>query len=347
MKIVVTRFSALGDIAITIPVVREMAIQNPEHQFYMVSMPMVAPLFRELPNLTFIAFDKKGRHKGWVGILRIFNELRRLHVDAIADLHDVLRTKVLRTLFQISGKQVAFIDKGRLEKKILIKKGYKQTHPLTLTTERYKTVFEKLGLNKVDLRNFSFNITSKPIDRELDLLFGKKQGKWIGIAPFAQHQGKQLPVSTIEQVIAYFSRKGDMMLFLFGAGKTEGIQLQQWAKKFSNVFSIANRFEIDEEVLLMKRLDIMLTMDSANLHLASLVSVPVISIWGATHPYAGFYGLNQSEDMIIQRELACRPCSIYGNKPCRFGTYECLTTINAKHIIAKMNTVLKLKGLTT
>ncbi len=342
MKIVVTRFSALGDVAITIPVVREMAIQNPEHHFYMVSMPMVAPLFREISNLTFIAFDKKGRHKGWIGIWKLFRELQHLHVDAIADLHDVLRTKVLRTLFQISGKQVAIINKGRLDKKILIEKGYQHTHPLTLTTERYKTVFETLGLNKVDLRNFSFNISSKPIDRELDLLFGKKKGKWIGIAPFAQHQGKQLPVNTLEKVIAYFSRKEDTMLFLFGAGKTEGIQLQNWTGKFPNVFSIANRFEIDEEVLLMKRLDIMLTMDSANLHLASLVAVPVISIWGATHPYAGFYGLNQSENMIIQRELACRPCSIYGNKPCRFGTYECLTAIEAEQIIAKMETVMKL-----
>jgi ADP-heptose:LPS heptosyltransferase len=342
VKIVITRLSALGDVAIAIPVVREMAIQNPEHHFYMVSMPMVAPLFRELPNLTFIAFDKKGRHKRWIGIWKLFRELQRLHVDAIADLHDVLRTKVLRTLFQIFGKQVAVIDKGRSEKKILIEKGYQLTTPLTPTIERYKAVFESLGLKEIDLHNYSINITSKPIERELNLLFGKKHGKWIGIAPFAQHQGKQLPLNTLEKVISYFSKKEDTMLFLFGAGITEGIQLQTWAKKFPNVFSIANRFEIDEEVLLMKRLDIMLTMDSANLHLASLVAVPVISIWGATHPYAGFYGLNQSENMIIQRELACRPCSIYGNIPCRFGTYECLTAIHSQQIIAKMKTVMKL-----
>ncbi len=341
MQIVITRLSALGDVAIAIPVVREMAIQNPEHHFYMVSLPMVAPLFRELPNLTFIAFDKKGRHKGWIGIWRLFRELQHLKVDALADLHDILRTKVLRTLFRICGKQVVVINKGRSDKKKLIEKGYQNTLPLTPTTERYKAVFESLRLKEVDLHNFSFNITSKPINRELDLFFGKKLGKWIGIAPFAQHKGKQLPADILEKVIVYFSRKGDTTLFLFGAGKTEGTQLQKWAESFSKVLSIANRFEIDEEVMLMKRLDIMVTMDSANMHLASLVTVPVLSIWGATHPYAGFYGLNQSEELIIQRELACRPCSIFGNKPCRFGTYECLTAIDAEHIIAKIETVME------
>ncbi len=341
MQIVITRLSALGDVAIAVPVVREMAIQNPEHHFYMVSMPIVAPLFRDLPNLTFIAFDKNGRHKGWLGVLKLFIELQHLKVDAIADLHDVLRTKLLRALFRISGKQVAIINKGRSDKEILTEKGYQQAHPLTPTTERYKAVFESLELKEVDLHNFSLNIETQWINTELELFYGTKRGKWIGIAPFAQHKGKQLPLDILEKVIAYFSKKEDTTLFLFGAGKTEGAQLKKWAETFSNVYSTANRFEIDEEVMLMKCLDIMLTMDSANLHLASLVAIPVVSIWGSTHPYAGFYGLNQSEDLIIQRELACRPCSIYGNKPCRFGTNECLTAIDAKHIIAKMEAVLK------
>jgi ADP-heptose:LPS heptosyltransferase len=341
VQIVITRFSALGDVVIAVPVVREMVIQNPEHHFYMVSMPMVAPLFRDLSNLTFIAFDKKGRHKGLIGIWKFFEELQHLNIDGIVDLHDVLRTKILRTLFRITGKKVAVIDKGRQSKKLLIKKGYQNTTPLIPTAERYKAAFEIFGLNKVDLRNYVFSITSKQTDRELYKLFGEKQGKWIGIAPFAQHKGKQLPIITLEKVIDYFSQQEDTTLFLFGAGKTEGMQLQTWEHCYTHVISIANRFEIDEEVLLMKRLDIMLTMDSANMHLASLVAVPVLSIWGATHPYAGFYGLNQSKDSIVERDLACRPCSIYGNKSCRFGTYECLTGIDAKHIISQMEAMMK------
>lgn len=343
MQIVITRFSALGDVVIAVPVVRKMAIQNPEHHFYMASMPMVAPLFRDLPNLTFIAFDKKGRHKGWIGIWRFFEELQHLNIDGIVDLHDVLRTKILRTLFRVTGKKVAVIDKGRQSKKLLIKRGYQNTTPLMPTTERYKAAFEIFGLNKVDLLNFKYSIISKQVERELDKLFGEKQGRWIGIAPFAQHKGKQLPIITLEKVIDYFSQQKNTTLFLFGAGKTEGMQLQTWEHCYKHVISIANRFEIDEEVLLMKRLDIMLTMDSANMHLASLVAVPVLSIWGATHPHAGFYGLNQSKDNIVQRELACRPCSIYGNKSCRFGTYECLTDIDAKHIIVQMETMMKHK----
>ncbi|MBB3186776.1 glycosyltransferase family 9 protein [Microbacter margulisiae] len=338
-----TRFSALGDVAISIPVVRQMAIQHPEHHFYMISMPMVVPLFREIPNLTFIAFDKKGQHKGWLGAFRLFRELQRLHIDALVDLHDVLRTKELRLFFRITGKKVVSIHKGRHEKRLLTKNGFQHSAPLTPTIERYQMVFEKLGLQKVNLDKYAFSISSKPIDRELNALFGAKHGDWIGIAPFAQHKGKQLPLKTIEEIIAHFSEQENTTVFLFGAGKTEGSKMQEWTNQYINVISVANRFEIDEEVMLMKRLDMMLTMDSANMHLASLAAVPVLSVWGATHPYAGFYGFHQLEDTSIQLDLACRPCSVFGNKPCRFGTYECLERIDSGYIIQKMNRMLQTK----
>ena len=77
----------------------------------------------------------------------------------------------------------------------------------------------------------------------------------------------------------------------------------------------------------MSHLDVMLSMDSANMHLASLTGIPVVSVWGATHPMAGFLGYNQDPENVIQIDLECRPCSIYGNKPCQRGDYACLQNI--------------------
>lgn len=343
MQIIITRFSALGDIAISVPFIRQLAQRYPEHHFFMVSMPLTAPLFREIPNLTYIAFDKKGRHKGWIGVMKLYAELRKLHPDVLVDLHDVLRTKWLRIMFRFSHINISTIDKGRKEKKALISNGFHHSTPLTPTIQRYATAFESIGLTikQKELLSFSFFIHSKPIEKELNRLFKEKSGNWIGIAPFAQHRGKQLPPEIMEKVLEHFSNEEHTTLFLFGAGKQEGLQLEQWEKKYRHTINVANRFEIDEEIMLMKRLNIMLTMDSANMHLASIAGIPVVSVWGATHPYAGFYGFNQPEEHAVQIDLACRPCSIYGQKICRFGTWECLTKIKSETIIDKMTSILR------
>ena len=90
----------------------------------------------------------------------------------------------------------------------------------------------------------------------------------------------------------------------------------------------------------MSHLQVMISMDSANMHLASLVNTPVVSIWGATHPYAGFMGWNQRYENAAQVELDCRPCSIYGNKPCLRGDYACLKNISPEQIISKVESLL-------
>jgi ADP-heptose:LPS heptosyltransferase len=127
---------------------------------------------------------------------------------------------------------------------------------------------------------------------------------------------------------------------LFGAGEKERQLIDDWKLKYPKTESVVGKLPFDTELLLMKELDVMLTMDSGNMHLASLVGTPVVSVWGATHPYAGFYGMNQPEGNAIQLPLACRPCSIFGNIPCKFGTYECLNAIESKDIVEKMATYL-------
>ena len=95
------------------------------------------------------------------------------------------------------------------------------------------------------------------------------------------------------------------------------------------------------ELALMGQLDAMLSMDSANMHLASLVGTRVVSIWGGTHPYAGFLGWNQKESDCIQLDLPCRPCSVYGNKRCLRGDYMCMNGITPEYILQKISPYLK------
>lgn len=227
--------------------------------------------------------------------------------EYVADMHDVIRSVVIRNVMRLKGAKVVRIDKGRKDKWLLT---HGRTHtPLKRTTERYWEVFEKIGITK-DPRK-THEIPTKMV----------RSG--IGIAPFAAHEGKIYPIERMERVVELLSRKGERIV-LFGGGKREQEILDRWAERYANVESLAGRKSMREELEIMRGLRIMLTMDSGNMHLASLVGTRVISIWGATHPYAGFLGYGQSEQDCIQRDLPCRPCSIYGNKPCHLGDYRCL-----------------------
>lgn len=145
----------------------------------------------------------------------------------------------------------------------------------------------------------------------------------IGIAPFAAHQGKIYPIERMERVVELLSETGEPIV-LFGGGKKEKTVLESWANRYQNVTSVAGKHSMAKELDIIRHLRVMVTMDSGNMHLASLVGTRVVSIWGATHPFAGFLGYGQNENDCIQRDLPCRPCSIYGNKPCKFGDYRCM-----------------------
>jgi ADP-heptose:LPS heptosyltransferase len=97
---------------------------------------------------------------------------------------------------------------------------------------------------------------------------------------------------------------------------------------------------MQQELILMSHLDVMISMDSSNMHLASLTNTPVISIWGATHPFAGFMGWNQDPANVIQVSLPCRPCSIYGQKKCLRGDYACLRQIQPQTITDRVEAIL-------
>lgn len=323
MKFLIFRFSALGDVALTVPVIASLAKQYPDDEFIVVSRPFVAPLFANLgANVVFRGVDLN-TYKGAWGLMKLANKLRReTHAKAVADLHDVLRTQILRTLLWLMGMRVATIDKGRGEKRLLVSGS--QFSPLRHVTMRYAEVFERLGRPvKMDFAGLELPpLSPKNID-----------SKWLGIAPFAAHRGKIYPLSQMRLAVETLLEKYPQIeIFVFGSrGEMNDLRPLWTMPRLHFVCDSANG--LGDELRLMRQLDAMVSMDSANLHLASLVKTPVISLWGATHPYAGFTGYGQSEAHILQLDLPCRPCSIYGNKPCKYGDYHCLHDIPPQRIV--------------
>lgn len=340
-KILIIRLSAIGDVAMVLPVVDSLARKYPEDTYTVVSQSFLKPLFDYCPdNVSFTGIDLKTDCKGVQGIYRLFRELSRQKFDAVADLHDVLRTKLLRFLFVCSGTRVKHIDKGRKMKQQLTRKKNKVFKQLKPSTERYTDVFRALH-RTVELNFHSLFAASKGDFRKIEPLTGAKSGWWVGIAPFAKHQGKIFPLDRTEQIIASLINCPDVNIFLFGGGATEKALLEKWSAGYPRTISVTGRLTLSGELILMNYLDVMFSMDSANMHLASLTATPVVSVWGATHPYAGFYGYRQSLDNAVQNNLFCRPCSVYGNKPCYRKNTACLMEITPQMVVNKINNYLK------
>ena len=334
-KLLVIRFSALGDIAMTVPVVHDLAVQYPELDITMLSREMARPLFERMPkNVHFIAADLKGRHKGLLGLCRLWREAHLSDFDYIADFHDVLRTWWLRTEGCLRRKKVAKIDKGRKGKKALTRQKNKVFVQQATSFERYAKVLKQLGFpikqQFVKLDYSAFCETQKADDET-----------WVGIAPFAKHPAKVYPLEKMEQVIKTLSERKNTRVFLFGGGAEESQQIESLCAKYNNVQPAKSQQSLRGELALMGQLDVMLSMDSANMHLASLVGTRVVSVWGGTHPFAGFLGWNQKAEDCIQFDLPCRPCSVYGNKPCSRGDYACMNGITPEQIISKLSPRLK------
>jgi len=340
--IAVIRLSAMGDVAMTVPVLRALAKQYPELKITMVSRPFFKPFFDEIPNLDFFAFDAKGKHKGFFGLLKLFRELKALHIDAFADLHNVLRSQIIRNLFALSGKKTAAVDKGKAAKKALTRPENKIFKPLAPMVERHAKVFETLGF-PIDLSNPEFPAVKNLSAKVLEITEAKSDLKWIGIAPFAQHDGKVYHVDLMQETIVQLSKIRNAKIFLFGGGPCEIEILDKFSKGLENVIVVAGKVTFEQELQLISNLDVMLSMDSGNAHIAAMYGIPTITLWGATHPFAGFAPFHQPIEnaLVSDREQYPKlPTSVYGNKYVE-GYEDAMRTILPETIVEKIRILLK------
>jgi ADP-heptose:LPS heptosyltransferase len=317
----------MGDVAMTVSVIRAFAQQYPNVKITMVSRPFFQPFFDGIPNLTFFAFDEKVKHKGFLGRLRLFRELYALKIDAFVDLHDVIRSQGIRTLFELFGKQVVAVDKGRAAKKALTRSKNKVFKPLTTMFERHNLVFETLGF-AIDLSNPIFP-EKAVLSEEILKIIGNPTQKLIGVAPFAQYESKVYPLDLMQEVISKLAKNPEQTILLFGGGKKEIEVLDALAKPFGNVINIAGELKLTQELQLISNLDTMLSMDSGNAHIAAMLGIKVITLWGATHPFAGFSPFNQPLEnaLVADRNLFPKlPTSVYGNKKVK-GYEDAMRTI--------------------
>lgn len=298
----------MGDVAITVPVVYAFAKAYPDIKITFLTKPFFRPILETLPNLHVVAAETEGKHKGVTGIWRLSRELKSLGITHIADLHNVLRSKTLRSFLKVPS---AAINKGRTQKKALTRAQNKEFTPVKTTVQRYVEVFQELGFVTLNPE-----VLPKPVSTDTVLQFtGLDAKKWIGVAPFAAHQGKQYPLDIMREVILALDKSTDVRLFLFGAPQ-EKEHLLELSKNCDSCTIVAGELAFKDQINLIAQLDGMLSMDSGNGHLAAMFGIPTITLWGVTHPYAGFAPFGQEAHCLVsdREQYPLIPTSVYGNK---------------------------------
>ena len=341
MHLLVFRFSAMGDVALTVPVIRNVLKHNEDLHITLVTNPNFTSFFFGIDRLTIFPADFKKKYQGINGLFRLYKDLKSDNkFDYLVDLHSVVRSWILTFLFSLSGLKFFRIKKDRKNKKKIVTG--KSTKPLIHTIERYQKVFEKIiPVRPLPTAPSIFPSGKALSDVELYIEIERisLDKQWIGIAPMAKHELKRWGISNTQKLIELIKNQYDVHFFLFGGGKKEKEILEHVADQNSYITNVTGKLNMSKEIALISKMSFMLTMDSGNMHISSLLGVPTISIWGATHPKIGFGALNQPEKYSIQipeSELNCRPCSIYGKGSCKRGDKACLTWIKPESVLHKL-----------
>lgn len=331
----------MGDVAMTVPMVFALAHQYPKLRISVLSRSFARAFFQNLPdNVEFMEADLKNEYKGIHGLNKLYRRLLAKHPTHVADFHNVLRTRYLRFRFNFDRFKTAHIDKHKSGKRKLCRKNNKSFVQQPTSFQNYMDVLEQLGYPiQPDFKSI-FTDGGNDIHTLPNIIGVKSEGEtWLGIAPFAAHEGKMYPLEKMEETVRLLTVEHQhLRIFLFGGGSQEKEILNSWATKYKGCLCASSVLHgLSEELILMSHLDVMISMDSANMHLASLVGTRVVSIWGATHPYCGFLGWKQSSDDAVQNnQLSCRPCSVFGNKPCHRGDFACMNTIEPADIVSRL-----------
>ncbi len=335
------RLSAMGDVAMTVPIINGLTQKYPQLQITVLTKKPFMPIFEGLERVNVLEADVKKRHKGLMGLWRLYQELKPLQFDAVADLHNVLRSRILKKYFALEGIPFVQIDKGRKEKKALTRSRNKIFQPLRATHERYADVMARLGF-PIDLPEAK-PLARLPLSEKVLGLAAQDTKKWVGVAPFAAHEGKMYPLSLMEKVISKLNNTNKYKILLFGGGAQEVAALENIAAVHENALCMAGKLTLSEELELISNLDAMLSMDSGNAHLAANYGIPVVTLWGVTHPFAGFYPFAQPIEnaLLADREqYPLIPTSVYGNKMPK-GYESVMETIPPQRVVDKLLTILE------
>ena len=333
--LLVLRFSALGDVSMAATVVRAALEQNPELHITWVTRPSLAEKIPAHPRLAFWTTDFRGAQQTPWGVLAWIRQQMRTvagegrPIEAVADLHRNLRTRVVCAGLGWRGLPVERLIKDRPQRRQLRLKGALHAEAITPVTTRMAEVFQRLGLALDWTEETARAVLPNPVTPATD------RAPKLYFAPTARHKTKQWPLNYAQDLLnSWMERGGEAVL---AGSAAERPELERWVKpEWGSRCTVSAGMNTEDDATLRRTCHVAVTLDSANLHLSVQSGLPVVSIWGGTHPKAGFVGLGHPNVHVLQAPDAafpCRPCSIFGKSTCALGDVPCLHAVEVKTVL--------------
>jgi len=311
MKILVLRFSSIGDIVLTTPVVRQLKTQVPGARIHFATKPAYAALFEASPYV-----DKLHLLRGSLGALA--RELRAEQFDFVVDLHNNLRTRLIR--LQLPGVPGRAFDKLNWQKYLLVRFKINRLPPVHIV-ERYRAAAAPLGLID-DGRGLDYFIPpGQQVDVAATLPAGFWPGHYVAVAIGAQHATKRLPV---EKLIELVHQLAPRPVVLLGGPEDESTGHVIELAATSPLFNGCGQFSLHQSASLLRQAQFVVSHDTGLMHIAAAFKKTIFSVWGNTVPQFGMYPYRTLFEVLEVKGLGCRPCSKIGFAQCPLGHFKCM-----------------------
>jgi len=319
-SILLIRFSSLGDVLLTTPVIEVLKMCYPESRITFLTKEKYAPIFKNNKNLDEIILLKEEGD----GLFKIISKLRKRHYDMVVDLHKSIRSYLISTFLNYS--EYYGVDKKSLERRILVwlKKNYipEGYHVVKAYLNSLKTVLNIDGVikPKVYLGDDEIMWAHEYIKNKVN------NTQIIAFAPGARWRTKQWSIEGFSALGNLIHKCSKYTVVLLG-DKNDCVTAEQISTSMTRKpVNLAGVLSLREASAILKLSRLLVTNDSGLMHLAVAVGTPVISIFGPTVPEFGFAPLGDN-DKIVQVKIPCRPCSLHGDNNCPEGHHLCMKKI--------------------
>jgi ADP-heptose:LPS heptosyltransferase len=328
-KFLIIRFSSIGDIVLTTPVIRCLKKQVPGAQVHYVTKENFYPIVEHNPHLDKIHLLSHS----WELML---HELQMEEYDEVIDLHHNLRTLRLKKEL---GKPVHSFNKLNIQKYIYVNLKW-NVMPAIHIVDRYMKTVEPFGV-KNDGAGLDYFLGEKDETKKSDIPASHHAG-YIGIVIGAAHNTKKYPVHKLKQLCSQL----DHPVILMGGKEDRENGNAIAAADPIKIYNACGKFSINESADLVRKAKLVVSNDTGLMHIAAAFKKPVISLWGNTVPSFGmypYYGDNFLSnrapndrlpyDILQVNKLRCRPCTKIGYDKCPLGHFKCMEKIEVKHVL--------------
>jgi ADP-heptose:LPS heptosyltransferase len=319
LKILVIRFSSIGDIVLTSPVVRCLKEQIEGLELHYLSKRSFEPVLAGNPHIDKLHFFENS-------LSECISDLKKEKFDHVIDLHHNLRTLLIKTGLGVNSRS---FDKLNWKKWLLVNFKKNILPPIHIV-DRYLQTIEFLGV-KNDGKGLDYFLTN---EYDLKNMLPQSHLNFISVVIGAQHGTKRLPIDRLIELC----NKIDYPVVLLGgledAERGEKIAL----KAGKHVFNACGKFKLDQSAFLIKMSEKVISHDTGLMHIAAAFNKKILSVWGNTVPEFGMYPYKVDHSYIFEvKGLSCRPCSKIGNDTCPKGHFNCMNSINLNKAIDHAN----------